>query len=104
MDDSIVCARCERVWPSDRYNQGCTTPDWCFACRSKTISTAFQGGKQYFHDGTEGERARKAVSEARNAGFDPVPAETGKAWNGVSASGLKKLESLKSVSTSKVVS
>lgn len=102
MDDSIVCARCERGWPSDRYNQGCTTPDWCFACRSKTISTAFQGGKQYFHDGTEGERSRKAISEARAAGFDPVPAETGKGWNGASASGLKKLESLKSVSTSKV--
>jgi hypothetical protein len=99
MDDSIVCARCERVWPSDRYNSDCTTPDWCFACRSKTIRTAFQGGKQYFHDGTEAERSRKAVSEARAAGFDPVPAETGKGWNGASAASIKKLEK---VSTSKV--
>lgn len=94
MDEMFGCGKCGREWPADRFNRECTTPDWCFACRSKTIYTAFQGGKEYFHSGTEGERARRAVSEAKAAGFDPVPAETGKAWNGASASGLKKLETI----------
>lgn len=87
----MECSSCARVWPEDRFNRACSTPDWCFACRSKTVNTAFAGGKQYFHDGTEAERARKAVSEAKAAGFDPVPAETGKAWSGASASTLKKI-------------
>lgn len=94
MDEMFGCGKCGREWPTDRFNRECTTPDWCFACRSKTIHTAFQGGKQYFHDGTEGERSRKAVAEAKAAGFDPVPAETGKAWNGAAPSTLKKLETI----------
>lgn len=85
----MECRNCGREWPEDRFNPQCATPDWCFACRSKTIRTGFQGGKQYFHEDTEANRARLAVDEARKAGFDPVPYETGKGWNGVSASTLK---------------
>lgn len=87
----ITCKNCEREWPSDRFNEGCSQPDWCFACRSKTLRVAFQGGKSYFHESTEKERADKAVAEARAAGFDPVPAETGGAWNGAAGSTLKKI-------------
>jgi len=87
----MECSNCKRVWAADRFNQGCSTPDWCFACRSKTVSTAFAGGKTYFHDGTEAERARAAISEAKAAGFDPVPVETGKAWSSASASSLKNI-------------
>lgn len=87
----MECRSCGRDWPEDRFNPECTTPDWCFACRSKTIRTAFQGGKEYFHEDTEGNRARKAIAEARKAGFDPVPYETGKAWNGAAPSTLKTL-------------
>lgn len=87
----MECRNCGRVWPEDRFNFECATPDWCFACRSKTIRTAFQGGKEYFHDDTEANRARIAMAEARAAGLDPVPAETGAAWNGASAASLAKV-------------
>lgn len=87
----MICAACSQDWPVDRFNQECSTPDWCFRCRSKSLRVSFQGGKSYFHDATEGERARKAIAEAKAAGFDPVPAETGKGWNGASAGTLKKI-------------
>lgn len=86
-----ICVKCKREWPADRFNLDCPQPDWCFACRSKTLQVSFQGGKSYFHEATEKERADKALKEARAAGFDPVPAETGKAWNGASGSVLKKI-------------
>lgn len=85
-----TCAKCERVWPSDRYNRGCSTPDWCFACRSKTIGVGFQGGKAYFHEDTERNRVAKTVSEAKAAGFDPVPVES-KGWNGVAPSTVRTI-------------
>jgi len=97
----MECSNCGRVWPEDRFNPDCTTPEWCFACRSKTIRTAFQGGKEYFHDDTEANRARKAVAEARAAGLDPVPVETGKGWNGASAAGLKKIETVQATKAAK---
>lgn len=87
----MECRNCGRDWPEDRFNSACTTPEWCFACRSKTIRTAFQGGKEYFHSDTEANRARIAMAEARAAGLDPVPVETGKGWNGASASSLSKV-------------
>lgn len=86
-----ICVKCEREWPEDRFNRGCATPDWCFACRSKTLQVAFAGGKSYFHESTEKERADKAMLEAKAAGFDPVPLETGKGWNGAAGSTLKKI-------------
>lgn len=84
------CVKCGRDWPDDRFNQGCSTPDWCFACRSKTVSTSFQGGRDYFREDTEASRARRAVAEARAAGFDPVPTES-KGWNAGSASVMRKI-------------
>lgn len=86
-----TCRECGREWPEDRFNRECQQPDWCFACRSKTLRVGFQGGKEYFHSGTEKERADKAVREAKAAGFDPVPTHTGKSWNGASAHVLKKI-------------
>lgn len=86
-----TCSNCAREWPEDRFNRECQQPDWCFACRSKTLRVAFQGGKEYFHESTEKERADKALKEARAAGFDPVPAETGKGWNSGAAGTLKKI-------------
>lgn len=85
-----MCVKCDRNWPNDRYNALCVTPDWCFACRSKTVGVGFQGGRDYFKSDTEGNRARVAVAEAKAAGFDPVPAET-KGWNSVSAVALKSV-------------
>lgn len=90
----MICVVCDTDWPVDRFNTECSTPDWCFRCRAKTIRTGFAGGKSYFHESTEAERSRKAVAEARNAGFDPVPADTRGAFNGVSAAGLRKVESV----------
>lgn len=86
----MMCANCGRDWPDDRFNVSCSTPDWCFACRSKTVRTAFQGGKEYFHEDTERNRANRAIAEAKAAGFDPVPTES-KGWNAGSASVLSKI-------------
>jgi hypothetical protein len=83
-----LCVHCGRDWPEDRFNRGCATPDWCFACRSKTVGVGFQGGKEYFHSDTEANRARVAISEAKAAGFDPVPAES-RGWTSVSGAALK---------------
>lgn len=82
--------KCGREWPEDRFNRGCASPDWCFACRSKSIGVGFQGGRDYFHSDTEANRARRAVSEAKAAGFDPVPAET-RGWTSVSGAALKSV-------------
>lgn len=87
----MECKNCARDWPEDRFNRDCPQPDWCFACRSKTLQVSFQGGKSYFHESTEKERATKAMSEARAAGLDPVPIDTGKGWNGASGASLKKI-------------
>jgi len=87
----MICKNCDREWPLDRFNLECSKPDWCFACRAKTLRVSFQGGKEYFHESTEKERADKAMSEARAAGFDPVPMDTGKGWNGAAGSTLKKI-------------
>lgn len=80
----VECAKCERVWPEDRFNLNGLTPSWCFACRSKSVRVGFQGGKEYFHSDTEANRSRLAINEATAAGFEPVPAETGKSWNAAS--------------------
>ena len=103
----MKCAKCDRDWPEDRYNLACTTPDWCFACRSKTVGTTFQGGRDYFREDMERRRAERAIAEAKAAGFDPVPVET-KGWNAGSATALRKIgdvgtkSSADSVSNSKV--
>ena len=86
-----ICDTCHESWPEDRFRADNPTPDTCFRCRSKGISVGFQGGKEYFHEDTERRRANRAVAEARAAGFDPVPAETGKAWNGIGAKTLAKV-------------
>ena len=88
--DVIVCVKCDRNWPDDRYNAQCATPDWCFACRSKTIGVGFQGGRDYFRSDTEANRTRVALAEAKKAGFDPVPAET-RGWTSVSGAALKSV-------------
>lgn len=84
------CSNCGRDWPEDRFNRSIQQSDWCFACRSKTLRVGFQGGKEYFHSGTEKERADKAVSEARAAGLDPVPMVS-KGWNAGAAGTMKKI-------------
>lgn len=86
----MECVKCSRMWPDDRFNAGCSSPDWCFACRSKTVGVGFQGGRDYFHSDTEANRARVAVAEAKAAGFDPVPAET-RGWTSVSGAALKSV-------------
>lgn len=85
-----ICVKCGRSWPEDRFNRECLSPDWCFACRSKSVGVGFQGGRNYFHADTESNRARRAVAEAKAAGFDPVPAET-KGWTSVSGAALKSV-------------
>lgn len=85
------CDTCHELWPEDRFNASSPAPDSCFRCRSKGISLTLQGGKQYWNEDTERRRAERAVSEARAAGFDPVPAETGKGWSGASASSVAKI-------------
>ncbi len=85
----MKCENCGQDRPLDRFNPDCNAPDWCFGCRARGISVAFAGGKQLFHDETNAALQRTAINEAVKAGFDPVPAETGKAWNGASSAALK---------------
>lgn len=87
----MKCENCGRLQPEDRFNPECNAPTWCFRCRASGLSVAFAGGKQYFHDETDAARQRVAIAEAKAAGFDPVPAETGKAYNAASAGMLKKI-------------
>jgi hypothetical protein len=85
-----TCANCGHNWPEDRFNKATSAPNWCFACRSKSVSVTFQGGRDYFKSDTEGNRSRLAVAEAKAAGFDPVPAES-KGWNSVSGVALRSV-------------
>jgi hypothetical protein len=91
MDAGRICAECGLEWPLDRFRDDNPNPDLCFKCRTRGVSLSLQGGKSYWHNGTESERARHALSEARAAGFDPVPRETGKGWNGAGPSTLAKI-------------
>lgn len=87
----MICENCKTDYPLDRFNLECNAPTWCFRCRASGLSVAFAGGKQYFHDETDAARQRVAIGEARAAGFDPIPAETGKAFNAASGAMLKKI-------------
>ena len=87
----MVCAKCEQEWDDDRFNAECPQPDWCFRCRSKSIGVSFSGGKEQFHSFTTKEFNEKQISEARKNGLDPVPVETGKAWNAGAAGTMKKI-------------
>lgn len=86
-----ICDTCRNEWPEDRFRDDCPAPDTCFKCRASGVSLTLQGGKQYWNEDTERRRADRAVAEARKAGFDPVPAETGKGWSGASATSLAKV-------------
>lgn len=85
------CDTCNKEWPVDRFRDDCPAPDTCFKCRASGISLTLQGGKEYWNEDTERRRADRAIAEARKAGFDPVPAETGKGWSGASAGSLAKI-------------
>lgn len=91
MTSTRICTDCGLEWPLDRFREDNPNPDSCFKCRTKGIGLTLQGGKSYWHDGTEKERARHAVAEAKAAGFDPVPRETRGAWNGAAGSTLKNI-------------
>lgn len=80
-----ICVDCGREWPADRFNKACANPGSCFSCRSKGISLALQGGKEYWNGDTEKRRADRAISEAKAAGFDPVPVHTAGNWGAASA-------------------
>ncbi len=84
-----LCDTCETEWPEDRYNRAGANPQTCFRCRSKGISLALQGGKEYWNADTEKRRAERAIAEGKAAGFDPVPVRT--AATSVSATALKAL-------------
>lgn len=86
-----ICVDCEREWPLDRFRADNAWPDSCFRCRSAGVSLTLQGGKSYWNADTEKRRSERAVSEARAAGFDPIPAETGRGWSGASAGSLAKI-------------
>ncbi len=97
MDDILYpCVDCGRLWPEDRFNRANLHPESCFSCRSRGVSLALQGGKEYWNEDTERRRSDRAIAEAKAAGFDPVPVHT--AGNALSASSLKKTEA-----TAKVV-
>ena len=85
------CDTCNKEWPEDRFRDDCPAPDTCFKCRASGVSLTLQGGKQYWNEDTERRRADRAIAEATKAGFEPVPAETGKAYNGASAGSLAKI-------------
>lgn len=87
----VECTSCNELWPEDRFNRDCSSPDWCFRCRSKTLQVAFAGGREMFHGQTTKEFNEQQVAEARKNGLDPVPIDTGGAWNAGSASSLKKI-------------
>ena len=85
------CDTCKRSWPLDRFRSDNPAPGTCFKCRSAGISLTLQGGKEYWTSDTEKRRSDRALAEARKAGFDPVPAESGKSFGGVAASTLSKI-------------
>lgn len=86
-----TCDTCRKEWPIDRFRADNPNPNACFKCRSAGISLSLQGGKSYWNEDTETRRRESALSEARAAGMDPVPTETGAAWSGASASSLAKI-------------
>lgn len=86
-----ICVDCEREWPLDRYRADNAWPDSCFKCRASGISLTLQGGKEYWNADTEKRRSERAVSEARAAGMEPVPATTGKAYGGIGKNTLAKI-------------
>lgn len=85
------CDTCHESWPLDRFREDNPAPNTCFKCRASGISLTLQGGKEYWNADTERRRSDRAIAEARAAGFDPVPAETGKGWSGASGSSLAKI-------------
>lgn len=87
----MICADCNQDWPEDRFRADNPHPDVCFKCRTRGVSLTLAGGKSYWNEDTERRRADRALAEARNAGFDPVPSETKGAWSGASASSLSKI-------------
>lgn len=93
-DDMKECDTCHESWPLDRFREDNPAPNTCFKCRASGISLTLQGGKEYWNADTERRRADRAIAEAKKAGFDPVPAETKGAYNGVAASTLKKISAV----------
>lgn len=87
----MICVQCNQDWPIDRFRADNPNPDTCFKCRTAGISLTLQGGKQYWNEDTDRRRADRALGEARKAGFDPVPAEVGKAYGGASFGSLAKI-------------
>lgn len=87
----MICVQCEKDWPEDRFRADNPNPDMCFRCRTEGVSLTLAGGKSYWNADTEKRRSERAVSEARAAGMDPVPAETGKAYGGIGKNTLAKI-------------
>jgi hypothetical protein len=85
----MICIDCKQDWPSDRFNDQSGWPESCFRCRSKGISLALQGGKEYWNADTESRRRETAISEAKSAGLDPVPVHS-KGWSSASPSSIAK--------------
>jgi hypothetical protein len=70
----LTCVQCEKVWPPDRFNPDCASPNTCFKCRSSSVSLGFGGFRTQFHNHTIKEGQDRAMREARANGHDPVPA------------------------------
>jgi hypothetical protein len=70
------CDTCAGSYPASKFNLECPNPETCFRCRVQGTQFGYGGYRQQFHEGTNAERTRNIVAEARSQGHDPVPVHT----------------------------
>jgi hypothetical protein len=92
----MECIDCGRELPLSKFNLEGPDPESCFRCRVQGTQFGYGGHKEAFHDGTNAERTRTAMAEARAQGYDPVPVQTA---GGIGVS-QRELDRLKVLSTS----
>ncbi len=72
----MECDECGQTWPLDRFNLA-ARGQVCYRCHLKSVDTSYfkyPQGRQEFKGATIKERQDRAISQARAAGLDPVPA------------------------------
>jgi hypothetical protein len=73
---TMECIDCGRELPLTKFNLEGPDPESCFRCRIQGTQFGFGGYRKQFHEGTNAERTRTAMAEARAQGHDPVPVKT----------------------------
>ena len=86
----MICSECGKEKDTGSFNPECSSPTVCFRCRVSSVQIGFGGYQDQFHEGTNAERQRTAIKEAKDNGHDPVPAWTN-TYTGSTAGSHKKL-------------